>query len=189
MPVQPRVSRPSRWPGPWETGGEILACEVHPSRFGRLRETLKRGGVTIARPVLGDVVEVVKGEGLFHRILLDAPCSDLGTLRRHPELKWRRKEKDIALFAEKQGHLLTSLVDHLVPGGVMVYSVCSPEPEEGEALVEDLLGEHPGLGPVDFGHLLPEPIRPYYKKEGFLTLYPHYANTDGFFIAKLRRRA
>jgi len=130
----------------------------------------------------------VHHQGLFQRILLDAPCSDLGTLRRHPELKWRRKERDIALFSEKQRHLFASLVDHLGPGGVMVYSVCSPEPEEGEALVEEALTRFPQLEPVDFGHLLPEAIQPYYKKEGFLTLYPHYANTDGFFMAKVRRK-
>ncbi len=174
----------------WAMGnqGEILACDVHPARLTRMEETLKRSGVTIVEPILGDVVDVVRDRGPFQRILLDAPCSDLGTLRRHPELKWRRKEGDIALFAEKQRRLFTSLVDRLVPGGIMVYSVCSPEPEEGETLVEEVLkGDH-RLEPVDFGHLLPEAIRPYYKKEGFLTLYPHYANTDGFFIAKVRRR-
>ena len=174
----------------WAMGnqGEILACDIHPARLTRMEETLKRGGVTIARPILGDVVDVVKDQGFFDRILLDAPCSDLGTLRRHPELKWRRKEEDIAAFSQKQRRLLTTLVDHLAPGGVMVYSVCSPEPEEGETLVEEIIGEFPHLEPVDFGHLLAEPIRPYYKKEGLLTLYPHYANTDGFFIAKLRFR-
>ncbi len=174
----------------WAMGnqGEILACDIHPGRLSRVEDACGRSGATIVECRLGDVVEVVKGEGLFDRILLDAPCSDLGTLRRHPELKWRRKEEDIPAFAEKQGRLLTSLVDCLAPGGVIVYSVCSSEPEEGEALVEEVLRKFPQLEPVDFCDLLPEPIQPYYKKEGFLTLYPHYANTDGFFIAKLRRR-
>jgi 16S rRNA (cytosine967-C5)-methyltransferase len=176
----------------WAMGnrGKVVAWEIHPKRFDELRETCTRAGVKGVECHLGDVKRGAKEMGmLFDRVLLDAPCSDLGTIRRHPELKWRRWEEDIAGFAKKQRDLLVSLVPYLRTGGILVYSVCSPEPEEGEALIKVLLREYPYLGLVDFKDRLPEALHPFYHKQGFLTLYPHYANTDGFFIAKLKRGA
>ncbi len=175
----------------WAMGnrGKVVAWEIHPKRFDELRDTCKRGGAKGVECCLGDVKEGTKEMGmLFDRILLDAPCSDLGTIRRHPELKWRRNEEDITAFAEKQRGLLVSLVPHLRTGGVLVYSVCSPEPEEGKALIEGILGKYPYLELVDFRDRLPEALHPFYHEQGLLTLYPHYVGTDGFFMAKLRRR-
>jgi len=173
-----------------ENRGKVIAWEIHPERYNELKETCTRAGVKGVECRLGDVKQGAKEMGMtFDRILLDAPCSDLGTIRRHPELKWRRRKKDIADFAKRQKDLLVSLLPCLKVGGVLVYSVCSPEPEEGETLIEDLLKEYPHLELVDFKDLIPETLHPFYRKKGILTLYPHYANTDGFSIAKLRRRA
>jgi len=169
-----------------ENKGRLIACDIHPQRVKQLEETCRRGGVQIADILLGDVVE--KTEKLhfnFDKILLDAPCSDLGTLRRHPELKWRRKEEDIQNFSQKQRRLLSSLMKRLKPTGTIVYSVCSPEPEEGEEVIESILRKDATIKLVDFEVLLPEMLRPFYKKAGMLTLYPHNAQTDGFFLCKL----
>ncbi len=170
-----------------ENQGEVLACEVDPYRFRVLKETCDRSGSTIISAMLGDAVEVAGKWAPFQRILLDAPCTDLGTIRRHPEIKWRRREEDIRAFAKKQLRLLKNAIEALNPGGTLVYSVCSTEPEEGESLIDAILQHCPQLEPVDFRDRLPEALRPFYRRPGFLTLYPHHAGTDGFFIAKVRR--
>ncbi len=79
-----------------------------------------------------------------------------------------------------------SLTKRLEPAGELVYSVCSPEPEEGEEVVKSILREDNSIELADFESLLPETLRPFHRKTGILTLYPHNAHTDGFFICKLR---
>jgi len=171
-----------------ENSGEIIACEINPERMAYIEENCKRSGVSIVRPYLGDVTEEIKSLGVFFdKILIDAPCSDLGTIRRHPELKWRRKKRDIAAFCEKQTMLLESLAPYLKPEGALVYSVCSNELEEGEELLERFLEKYPDFERDDFSELLPDEIKPFCAKRGFLNLYPHYLGTDGFFIAKIKK--
>lgn len=171
-----------------ENRGRLVACDIHPEKISQITENRERSGITVVEPHLGDVTEKVKEQNIFFdRILLDAPCSDLGTIRRHPELKWRRRERDITLFSERQRHLLINLVKHLKPGGILVYSICSTEPEEGEALIKQILDQHSYLEAVDFLESLPQALHPFYKRKGLFTIYPHYAGTDGFFIAKIRR--
>lgn len=114
----------------------------------------------------------------FNIILLDAPCSSLGIIRKHPEIKWRRKDEDIASFGNYQLDLLKALWDNLKTGGYMVYSVCSFEPEETINVIERLKGERK--------FMLENPLLFLFNKKYFLSL-PHETGMDGFFIARLKK--
>lgn len=175
------LSRPWLEPRP---KGTLWATDVHPAKTRRLARRLKK--------IEGVVVErhdaTYTPEGQFDRILVDAPCTGLGLLRRHPEIKWRRKPVDVAQAAERQGRILAAAAAALKPGGALVYSVCSVTEEEGPEVVAAFLAEHPeferdappeGAG-VDWAALVDE--------LGQLRLWPHVHGTDGFFAARLRRK-
>ncbi len=128
--------------------------------------------------VLGSVLDPPFREQSFDTILVDAPCSSLGIIRKHPEIKWHKKERDISSYGDFQIKLLTALWDLLKTGGRMVYSVCSFEPEETVNVIEELRGS------AKF--TLEKPLPFLFNKEYFLSL-PHETGMDGFFIAKLRK--
>ncbi len=123
----------------------------------------------------------------YDRVLLDAPCSGLGVLRRHPEAKWRRRPADVRDLAQLQARLLSALVPRVRPGGLLVYSVCTFTPEEGPEQVRAFLAAHPEFAlaapddpAVDWARFL--------DGEGLLRTWPHRHDADGFFAARLRRR-
>jgi len=116
--------------------------------------------------------------GSFDTILVDAPCSSLGIVRKHPEIKWRRNEQDISRFAAMQLSLLRSLWDLVRPGGYVVYSVCSFEPEETTDVIRNLA--------EDKNFALENPLPFLFNKDCFLSL-PHETALDGFFIARIRK--
>lgn len=116
--------------------------------------------------------------GYFDTILVDAPCSSLGIVRKHPEIKWRRSEEDISRFAAVQLSLLGSLWDLVRPGGHVVYSVCSFEPEETTDVIRNLA--------KDKNFVLENPLPFLFNKDCFLSL-PHETALDGFFIARIRK--
>ncbi len=111
----------------------------------------------------------------FNKILVDAPCSGTGTLQRHPEIRWRLRAEQIREFRRLQLALLENAFQHLLPGGTIVYSTCSLEPEENEAVVHSFLNAHAGASLA-----IPE--------GGFLTLFPPETETDGFFAAVMGRK-
>ncbi|OPY02456.1 MAG: Ribosomal RNA small subunit methyltransferase B [Syntrophorhabdus sp. PtaB.Bin184] len=116
--------------------------------------------------------------GSFDTVLVDAPCSSLGIVRKHPEIKWRRTEEDISRFAAMQLSLLRSLWDLVRPGGRVVYSVCSFEPEETTDVIRNLA--------KDKNFVLENPLPFLFNKDCFLSL-PHETALDGFFIARIRK--
>jgi 16S rRNA (cytosine967-C5)-methyltransferase len=123
--------------------------------------------------------------GQFPRVLLDAPCSGLGTIRRRPEIKWRRQPSDLVQAAALQRELLAGVARAVAGGGVLVYSTCSLEPEETDEVIGAFLDTHP-----DFALEAPGPaLRPFCdpRTEGILRAWPHRHDTDGFFVARLRR--
>jgi len=126
-------------------------------------------------------------DGGFDRVLVDAPCSGLGSLRRNPDARWRVRETDPARLAGLQKALLTRASRVLVPGGVLVYSTCTLLPEEIEAVVESFLRESPQFAPTP-PHEVPEEVRALVDERGYLRCWPHRHDTDGFFAARLERR-
>lgn len=132
-------------------GTELVACEVHPERFAVLQRTLRLLGAGGVRAFRADGTRCEAGvlgaaePHSFDLVLVDAPCSSLGVMRSTPEVRWTRRESDLASFAERQLALLRAGCGWLKPGGRLVYAVCVLEPEETTQLVARLLAEQPGL--------------------------------------------
>jgi len=122
----------------------------------------------------------------FDRVLLDAPCSGLGTLRRNPEIRWRLTPTDFRTSMQAQRRLIRSAADAVKPGGRLLYSVCTVTPEENELVVGDLLKSRPDFAPAPPAaeHLPPGST----DERGFLRPFPHRDGLDGFFAAVLTRR-
>jgi 16S rRNA (cytosine967-C5)-methyltransferase len=129
--------------------------------------------------IKGDVLKNPFKRGAFDSILLDAPCSSLGIIRKHPEIKWRRTAADIAGFGDLQRAMIRTLSENLRPGGLLIYSVCSFQPEETIRIVEQVTKE--GLFIVERPLIFPT------ANDCFLSL-PHETGMDGFFIAALRKQ-
>jgi 16S rRNA (cytosine967-C5)-methyltransferase len=171
-------------------GHGVTAVDASANRLGRLRENLERTHLS-ARLVEADVLVWEPGRR-FDAILLDAPCSATGTFRRHPEVLHRAGSRLIEAGAERQAQLLDRAVQWLAPHGMLIYSVCSLEPEEGEQTIAGLLGRHPecAVAPPKPGEL-PEFVAP--SSEGWVRILPGLLEAqgglDGFFIARLVRAA
>jgi len=137
--------------------GRLIACDLYESRVDRLRENLRRLGVTNAKTLLHDCMQA--GPPLdprsFDRILVDAPCSNTGVLRRRVDVRWRLTEEDFIRMPAQQLALVRRAADLLKPGGALVYSTCSLEPEENDALVERALAAIPGLRFLESRRSLP----------------------------------
>ena len=149
-----------------------------------LREEAERLGVTIVETRTGDAAAPAESlRGVFDRVLLDAPCSGLGTLRRNPEIRWRITPQDLNKCMQIQKRLLASAAGCVRPGGRLVYSVCAVTPEENEIVIGDFLRNRP-----DFTRIPPEGIPPaLIDAQGFFRTAPHLQGMDGFFGALLIR--
>jgi len=167
--------------------GTVTALDIRDRKNIALRALVERLGATIITPRQGDAGEDLGAEfhGQFDRVVLDAPCSGLGTLRRHPEIKWRRVEKDIQNCAHIQKKILHTAASYTKIGGVLVYTTCSTEYEEDEAVVYEFLQHHHDYELVDPG---PDISKDLIDRDGFFRTWPHHHNTDGFFGAILKRK-
>jgi 16S rRNA (cytosine967-C5)-methyltransferase len=169
--------------------GTIVAVDTSAGRLTQLSEEMCRLGVTIAVAEEWDVAgaDAARHAGRFDRILLDAPCSGLGTLRRNPDIRWSSSPKKLRPLAGMQLRLLEGAAAALKPHGVMVYAVCSPEPEETEAVVKAFLAKNRGFRIDRQTRDLPEAVRPLVGPMGFLQTYPNLQYMDGFFAARLKK--
>jgi 16S rRNA (cytosine967-C5)-methyltransferase len=156
----------------------LLAIELQPHRAELVRKSGVRNVITAdgRRPPLAD--------GTVDRVLLDAPCSGLGALRRRPEARWRRQPSDLPGLTALQGELLDSAVRLLRPGGLLAYVTCSPHLAETAVPVLDVLRRHPGLVQLDARGLLPGV--PDLGDGPSVQLWPHRHGTDGMFLAVFR---
>jgi 16S rRNA (cytosine967-C5)-methyltransferase len=168
-------------------GHRVTAVDSSESRLGRLSENLTRTGVA-AELIHADALSWAPDRS-FDAILLDAPCSATGTFRRHPEVLYRARPAIIAGNADLQTRLLAHASQWLKPGGTLVYSVCSLEPQEGEDVMSAFLAEHPDFT-IDTAAELLEFARP--AERGWARILPGVleaqGGVDGFFIARLVRR-
>jgi 16S rRNA (cytosine967-C5)-methyltransferase len=170
-----------------ENQGKIVALDIYPHRLALVEANCRRLGIDIVRTECLDAREAT-GErfGLFDRILLDVPCSGFGVIRRKPDLKWRRKEEDIKELAIVQKAVLNAAAKILKPGGIIVYSTCTNEPEETDEVITSFLSSHSEFGIVPPDSYLPESW--YSTGEHGIHLYPHIHKVDGFFIARLQKK-
>ena len=174
-------------------GAAFTANEVVPARAELVRRALRAGDPTIEVRV-GDGREIGALEpNSYDRILLDAPCTGLGALRRRPEARWRKTADDVAPLATLQGALLRSALTALKPGGVLAYVTCSPHPDETTAIVDALLTERPhDVAPLDTRAVLASitrtPLDLGDLAHGAAQLWPHRHGTDAMFIQLLTRQ-
>jgi 16S rRNA (cytosine967-C5)-methyltransferase len=163
-----------------ENRGEITAVDLHPDKLRLLTAEAVRLGVTIATPYAGNAATLPEGfRSAFDRVLLDAPCSGLGTLRRNPEIRWRIVPSELERSMSLQKRLLRKGADCVKPAGLLVYSVCTVTPEENESVVADLLAARPEFKRIPPNGIPPELI----DADGFFRTSPHRHGTDGFFGA------
>jgi 16S rRNA (cytosine967-C5)-methyltransferase len=172
---------------PEPTTGLRLACDTSAARLDLLRQNLRRLRLPSPPLLVMDAARPAL-RARFDRILLDAPCSGTGIIRRHPEIRWRRTPEQIAGFAARQAAALDAAAGLTAAGGRLVYAVCSLEPEEGPERIAALLGTRPDLRVVDARGLLPPELRRLVTAEGFLKTLPHRDDLDGFFAAVLETR-
>ena len=169
--------------------GRIYAFDTSAQRLGRLRPRLRRSGLSniYAQPIKNENdLKIKRLAGKIDRVLVDAPCSGLGTLRRNPDLKWRQSPRSVEELSLKQAAILRSAAGLVKPGGRLVYATCSPLAEENEGVVEAFLAERKEFHPLHCGKLLQEQ-RIALDAGPFLALLPHVHGTDGFFAAALAR--
>lgn len=167
------------------TRGYVVALERHRSRALALRANLAdRLGLRRAWTVCGDAA-APPVRGPFDRVLVDAPCSGLGVLRRRADARWRKEPGAISEMAALQRPLLEAAAALVRPGGVVVYSVCSFEPEETEQIVTPFLSRHPEFSLEDARPFLPPAFR---GSDFYFRALPHVHGTDGVFAARLLRR-
>jgi 16S rRNA (cytosine967-C5)-methyltransferase len=125
----------------------------------------------------------------FDAVLVDAPCSGLGTLRRHPEVRWRRRPEDVPRLAALQKAILDRIAPLVAPGGVLVYAVCTLTHEENEGVLQDFLSSHPTFGVEPATRVLSGTALELVSEDGCVRTYPHRHGLDGFFAVRLARRS
>jgi 16S rRNA (cytosine967-C5)-methyltransferase len=162
----------------------IVSMDISLDKIKLLKENSLRMKMGNILPVVADAAGPLPFKIKFDRVLLDAPCTALGIIRRRPEIKYARKRADIARMAHLQLSMLENVSGFVALGGALVYSVCSTEPEEGEEIIEKFLSLHPEFELDDPLPLLPEAARSLARNK-FIRTFPHLHGTDGFFMARM----
>ncbi len=168
--------------------GTVVALESDPARIGKISENGQRLGITIIVPVQADATNY--REGMFDKILIDAPCSGLGVLRRHPDGRWNKTEQVMRERAALQRRILENCANLMKPGGALVYATCTTEPEENEEIIDEFLTGAGRAFTVDDPRLyLPERAAVLVDEKGFFHTYPLEPAMDGFCGVRLIKRA
>ena len=168
--------------------GVLAAVDRHVGRLQELKKNIRRWGVEVANPIAADAAAALplKG-GTMDAVILDVPCSALGILRRHPEIKSRLKEDDLATFPPRQAAMLSEASKVLKPGGRLLYITCTTEPEENEAQIDHFLANHPEFHlATDAGLLVPQ-ARDLVQVPGYFRSSPEEYDLDAFFAAVLAK--
>ncbi len=163
--------------------GTVWSCDRTPSRTKKIQQNIDRLGSTIVRPIMTDSRNQPTFVGQGDRVLLDVPCSGLGTLNRHADARWRQTPDSVNSLVTLQHEILTHASTWVKPGGVLVYATCTLHPDENETQIENFLTQNAGwtieAPPPSFQLAATE--------SGWIKLWPHLRNMDGFFMVKLRR--
>ena len=185
--------------------GIIYAVDRKETRLDLVRSNCRRLGVQIVVPIVSDIRQPLEwlpmietagppsvkkarvGEPSIDRILLDAPCSGLGVLRRHPEAKWRKGEQSLSRHQTLQCQILEAVAPCLRPGGVLVYSTCSTEPEENEEVIERFCRTHAEFQRESVVPWLPPSAQGFVTEQGALSTMGNRFSMDGFYAARMRK--
>lgn len=169
--------------------GEITAFDVHGHKLKLVNENAERLGINIIKTKLQDASEYLNDYADYaDRVLIDAPCSGIGLMRKKPEIRWNITEKDIYTLQELQYAIIKNGARYVKKGGILVYSTCTITREEDEEILKRFLMEHNNFEVEDICSLTPEEIRSDTCGKGYIKLFPNAHGTDGFFISKLIRK-
>ena len=167
-----------------EDRGEILACDLHENKLKRIQDGARRLGLTSIRTAAADGREFrPEWEAAFDTVLVDAPCSGLGIIRKKPDTRYKKAD-DLFTLPVVQQAILDNACRYVKPGGVLVYSTCTILPEENQQVTDAFLAQHRDFSRED----LPLPDQAG-QADGQVTLWPHRHDTDGFYICRMRRQA
>ena len=167
-----------------ENRGSIRSCDIHPHKIELIRKGAERLGLTCVEPVLQDASVVQQDQmGRYDAVLADVPCSGLGVIRKKPDVRYKNLDA-IRELPQIQSRILEAQSHHVKPGGVLLYSTCTILRRENEDVVSAFLARHTEFAAEDYS--LPGGLS---AKNGMLTLLPCDHGTDGFFIARLRRKS
>ena len=163
--------------------GQVISCDLHPHKKKLIQAGADRLGLSIVTPMTADgKVFRPEWENAFDRVIVDAPCSGLGVIRKKPDIRYK-DPAPLEDLPQVQRAILNNAARYVRPGGVLLYSTCTLLRRENEEVVRDFLSGHPGFRGEDV--MFPGPVGT--SKQGMMTLWPHRHGTDGFFICKLRK--
>ena len=169
--------------------GKIIAVDVSAEKIALLQKNCRR---VEAHNVETRVMDATKADLAFietaDAVLIDAPCSGFGTLRRHPDIRWNKTLKQVRALSEIQYNLLKNAAPHIKPGGILVYSTCSIEPMENEEVIQRFLADFPMYTVENARRFLPDVPLSAITPQGFVQTFPHKHRIDGAFAARLRKK-
>lgn len=164
-----------------ENRGEIVSCDLHENKLKRIREGAERLGLTCVRTEAADGrIRKPEWEGSFDTVLVDAPCSGLGIIRKKPDTRYKKAD-DLFTLPVVQAAILDNAAGYVRPGGTLIYSTCTILPEENEQVVDAFLADHPE-------YILDSVTLPNGETAHQLTLWPQRHDTDGFYICRMKRK-
>jgi 16S rRNA (cytosine967-C5)-methyltransferase len=165
----------------------VVACDVRDRRMALLRQTVTNADAQNVRLVQADALRTLPFRGVFSTVVVDAPCSGLGTLRRDPDIRWRRTVNDLRPLAAEQLTMLRRAADAVAPGGRLIYATCSSEPEENEDVAAHFIGDAPDFRTVDAGHAHPRLDAALIDPRGHFRTEPDRHGLEAFFGAVFER--
>jgi len=168
--------------------GQVIIIDISRRGLEKLRQNMRRLGLKSIEPVLADMTGELqkKSKHPYDRVLVDAPCTGLGTLRSHPEIKWHREEKDVSRLSKLQGEILKKAALMVKDKGVLVYATCTLTHEENRQVVESFLRDHQDFALEPVAEFLPGEAEAL-SSGPYFTALPHEHGTDGFFAARMRK--
>jgi 16S rRNA (cytosine967-C5)-methyltransferase len=171
-----------------KNNGSVLAMDHNEKKLEKLTHEMTRLGAVGVSAAVGDISKKLDGcSETFDKVMLDAPCSGLGVLRRNPDAKWTMTRERLNICATRQSLFLDNIAHCIKPTGSLVYAVCSMEPEENEAVAEKFLERHPEFSLDKTVSGFPESARHLIQPSGFFKSYPHLHDMDGFFAACFKK--
>lgn len=170
--------------------GTVLARDIHEHKIALINQAVRRLGLKSVKTELFDAALLDESHiGKADRVLVDAPCTGLGIIRRKPDIKWAKETGDKKEITALQKRILYMASQYVRPGGVLVYSTCTLEPEENKLMIEDFLENNPEFERNNIASLLPEALQEDSTSKGYLQLYPNKHGMDGFFISRMLKRS
>ncbi len=168
--------------------GTVIARDIYQHKLNLIEQSCSRLGIDIIKTDIHDACSLDDTlVGKADRVLIDAPCSGLGIIRKKPDIKYSRTDNDLKEITVLQRDILKNASKYLKVGGYMIYSTCTIQPQENLEIVQDFLAENPDFTLTGFKELMPPTLDIASSAEGYIQLFPNINQTDGFFISKIKR--